>query len=267
MVTGLTVQGVSFGYGDHHVLRDATLGTLEAGTVTALIGPNAAGKTTLLKCMAGLLPCGGTVALDGAEVRKLPLDRLTHQVVYLPQETVVPGVLTVFESVLLARQRTASWRVGDADLADVTDVLARLELQHLAKRYLNELSGGQRQMVSIAQALVRRPRVLLLDEPTSSLDLQHTLEVLHLVRRLAAEADTAVVVAVHDLNLAARFTDRVAVLAGGRVLAHGTPQQVLTPDLLRHVYGVEALVHAAHDGVPQITPLASVRAAERAAAG
>ncbi len=259
MVAGLAVQGLTFAYGAHAVLRGVTVPCLAPGTVTALLGPNAAGKTTLLKCMAGLLKGQGAVCLDGVDIGRYPLEQLTRRVAYLPQDTNVPGVLTVFESVLLARQPAVSWRVQDADLAAVWQVIVSLGLEPLAQSYLNELSGGQRQLVSIAHALVRQPRVLLLDEPTSSLDLQHQLEVLALVRSVAAETGASVVISLHDLNLAARHADRLLVLHGGRACAIGPPCEVLTPELLRTVYAVEAEVSLDSDGVPHVAARSAVR--------
>src|SRR5581483_7129136 len=167
-----------------------------------IVGPNAAGKSTLLKCLAGLLPARGRIWLDGQEVRTSAQRRaLRQQVTYLPQEYASTAALTVFEAVLVARQQSASWIVGEAELGQVAAILEELRLDQLALRYLNELSGGQRQLVAVAQALARDPRVLLLDEPTSSLDLQRQLELLELVRRLAADRRMTVLIALHDLNL------------------------------------------------------------------
>jgi iron complex transport system ATP-binding protein len=171
--------------------------------------------------------------------------------------------LTVFEAVLLARQHSASWFVTDADLQRVEQILDELRLTPLALRYLNELSGGQRQMVAVAQALAREPRVLLLDEPTSSLDLQRQLELLSLVRRIARDQFMTVIIAVHDLNLAARFADRLLVLHRGIVVATGEPAAVLSGALLRSVYGIEARVTLDCDQVPLITPVRAVGDLER----
>jgi iron complex transport system ATP-binding protein len=187
---------------------------------------------------------------------------VTLRVSYLPQEVPVHAVLTAFEAILLAKQHSFSWRVGESDLALVERTLRDLDIEHLAMRYLNELSGGQRQLVSIAQALIRRAEVLLLDEPTSNLDLQRQLEVLELVRRVAEERSMTTVITMHDLNLASRFAAHVIVLNSGRVYAAGTPEAVLTPAMLRDVYGVHASVHPDADGVPQVNAIASLRQRE-----
>jgi iron complex transport system ATP-binding protein len=258
MVT-LSVDGLRFAYGPTRILDDIRIPVLPAGAITALVGPNAAGKTTLLKCLAGLLRYDGGVLLDGRDMAQMRRDEMTRRVSYLPQEIPVNAVLTAFEAILLAKQHSFSWRVSEEDLALVERTLRDLDIEHLAMRYLNELSGGQRQLVSIAQALVRWAEVLLLDEPTSNLDLQRQLEVLALVRSVAEERGMTTVITMHDLNLASRFAAQVIVLHGGRVYAVGAPQAVLTPAMLRDVYGVHAAVHPDADGVPQINAIASLR--------
>lgn len=254
------IEGLTFGYGSTPVLNGITLAAARPGEVTGLVGPNAAGKSTLLKCVAGLLKSEGRMWLDDEEVRdKHTRRRLRREVTYLPQEYASTAALTVFEAVLVARQQAASWVVGDDDVAAVASILADLRLEHLSLRYLSELSGGQRQIVAVAQSLARSPRVLLLDEPTSSLDLQRQLELLELVGRLAAEREMTVVIALHDLNLASRFVDRLVILHEGRVYADGSPAEVLTEVTLWRVYGIEARVEHDRDGLPRITPLRSVR--------
>jgi iron complex transport system ATP-binding protein len=237
-----------------------TIQTARPGELLGLVGPNAAGKSTLLKCAAGLLKVSGRIWLDDQEVNTSDRwRRLRRQVTYLPQEYASTAAITVFEAVLVARQQSASWLVGDDNVAAVATILDDLRLEPLALRYLSELSGGQRQMVAVAQALAREPRVLLLDEPTSSLDLQRQLELLQLVQTLAVDRSMTVLIALHDLNLAARFVDRLVILHQGRSYAEGVPADVLTEMMLWQVYGVEARVERDADGLPHITPLRSVR--------
>jgi iron complex transport system ATP-binding protein len=256
----ICIEGLSFAYGSTPVLEDVTLRAARPGELVGLVGPNAAGKSTLLKCAAGLLKARGRILFDDEEVRTAEQWReLRRRVTYLPQEYASTAAITVFEAVLVARQQNASWIVGDDDVAAVATILDELRLEPIALRYLSELSGGQRQMVAVAQALARDPRVLLLDEPTSSLDLQRQLELLQLVQVLAVERSMTVLIALHDLNLAARFVDRLVILDRGRAYADGLPADVLTEMMLHQVYGVEARVERDADGLPRITPLRSVR--------
>ena len=254
----LEIEDLRFKYGSKPVLEGIEMQAMP-GEITAIIGPNAAGKTTLLKCIAGLLKSDGKVMLDGREVRSFRRDEITEYMSYLPQESFSRAVLTVFEAVLLGRLHSLSWRVDDDTLTLVSDVLEDLEIDDLATRYLNELSGGQKQMVSIAQSLVREPKVLLMDEPTSSLDLQHQLEVIDLIRDVTVERGITTLIALHDLNLAARYADRFVVMYNGSVYASGEPASVLTSETVRHIYGVNATVYTDGDGIPQITPRSSVR--------
>jgi iron complex transport system ATP-binding protein len=259
----LRVEDVRFRYGATEILKGITLTSLAPGAVTALIGPNAAGKTTLFKCMAGILKGSGGVYLDGQDLRQWSRQEITRHLTYLPQDSSAGAVLTVFEALLLARQHAVSWRVGEADLRTVAETLELLEMTDLATRHLNELSGGQRQLVAIAQALVRSPTVLLMDEPTNSLDLQHQLEVLELVRAITVERGITTLIALHDLNLAARYADHVVVLSGGTVYAAGPAAAILTPRMLRDVYGVQAAVEVDTQGIPNVTPICSVRSTRR----
>jgi iron complex transport system ATP-binding protein len=255
----IRVEDLCFSYGHHHVLGGIHLDEDSPGKLTALIGPNAAGKSTFLRCLAGLLRGRGTVHVGEHAVASLRAGERTKLVGYLPQDLPNTAALTVFEAVLVAhRQARPGWRVDDADVAAVSAVLERLGLGDLAARHLSELSGGQRQLVAVGQALAAEPRVLLLDEPTSSLDLRHQLDLLTLVSDLAVERQMTVVLAVHDLNLAARFAHRMLVLHAGRIAARGTPAEVLTPRLLREVYRVEARVLHDEDGEPLVVPLCSL---------
>jgi iron complex transport system ATP-binding protein len=259
----LEIDGLKFSYGSKPVLENIEMHA-SPGEIAAVIGPNAAGKTTLLKCIAGLLDPEGSIVLDGKEMNNFKKEEITTYVSYLPQESSANAVLTVFEAVLLGRLHSLSWRVSDDALTLVSEVLEDLEIDDLASRYLNELSGGQKQMVSIAQSLVREPKVLLLDEPTSSLDLQHQLEVLDLIRDVTVEREITTLIALHDLNLAARYADEFVVMYNGAVYASGKPASVLTPETVRYIYGVNATLYVDGDGIPQITPISSVRRKARA---
>lgn len=240
----LRIRDLSVGYGARPVVRHATLPDLLPGEVTSLIGPNAAGKSTLLRAIAGLLPAHGVVQLDDQELLALPIGERSRLVTYMPQ-TLPQGVaLSVLETVIGAlRASPHSVATGASDDPRVAfDLLRRIGIEALALERLDRLSGGQRQLVSLAQALVRGPRILLLDEPTSALDLRYQLRVMNLVREIAAERGMIVLVVLHDLHTAARSSDRIVVLSDGKIAAAGTPAEAITPDMLANVYQVRARV-------------------------
>jgi iron complex transport system ATP-binding protein len=249
----LAVENLTFGYHARNVLHGITMQA--EPMLTAVIGPNAAGKSTLLKCLAGLLRPGGTIALDGMPIHRLKREDLMEMIGYLPQDSGSRAVLTVFEAVLLGRLSCLSWRVGEDDLARTLEVLEDLGLDDLASRPLNELSGGQQQMVSIAQVLVRNPKILLMDEPTNNLDLHHQLDMFALIREISREKRLTTIMALHDLNHAARYADHIVVLDQGAIYDAGPPAAVFTVGMIRAVYGVNAKVTIDGDGLPQITPI------------
>ena len=249
----LQARKLSFAYGSMPVLNEVDI-TIGPG-ITAILGPNATGKSTLLKCLCGILKPRGAVALDERELRSFTSEEVARRVSYLPQGFTPRAVLTVFETVLLGRLHQLAWCVKPDDTRRVERLLDEMGLSPIAGRYINELSGGQAQMVAIAQALVREPDVLLMDEPTSNLDLRHQFEVCTLLRDVTAARGISTAIALHDLNLAARFADSVYVLQAGRVRCAGTPAAVLTADLIAEVYGVETQVLPDDEGRPIITVL------------
>ena len=247
----LEARNLTFAYGTRNVLHQVDL-TLTPG-VTALIGPNAAGKSTLLKCLCGLLTPQGQLTFNEQPVSQYSRRDLSQLISYLPQSGFRPGELTVFETVLLGRLHDLSWRVSEAEIARVHAQLAELELSSLADRMIHELSGGQAQLVAIAQALIRDPKVLMLDEPTSSLDLRHQFEVCSRIRELTISRGLISLVSVHDLNLAARYADRIVVLREGKIHACGTPAEVLTAQMMAEVYQVDAEVAQDNQGRLRVT--------------
>lgn len=262
MVAGLAIDSLSFAYKNTPALRSVCFEAAPS-QITALVGPNAAGKSTLLKCIAGMLRGTGTVRLADFLLSECKRETLFRTVAYLPQDVIPAAVLTVYEAILLARQTDGSWHVRDGDLAAVLEIMRRLELEDMALRYLNELSGGQRQLVGVAQALVREPAVLLMDEPTSNLDLQHQMEVLDCVRQATLKQGLVTIIAIHDLNLAARYADSFVVLCSGDVYSIGSPAETLTPTMLRDVYGIEAETWRGPDGTPFVAPLRALAKAEQ----
>lgn len=259
----LQVKDVSFAYGSVPVLEGITF-KVRTGETLGIVGPNGSGKSTLLRCLAQVLkPHVGTILLDGKNLAALRGREIGRCLGYVPP----PGAgqafpCTVLETVLHGRRPYLTWGVSRHDLAVVTKALNHLGLTDLAERQLNELSSGQRQKVLIARALAQEPEVFLLDEPTATLDIRYQLEVMARVQEVAARDSRVVVAVLHDLNLASRFTDRLLLLHEGRIFAAGAPKAVLTPENIRAVYGVEAVVLETEWGV-QVTPVAPVGAVEK----
>ena len=243
----LEIRNLTAGYGRHQVLRGIDL-AVAPGEVLAILGANGSGKSTLLRAAAGQLPHRGTLRWSG------PADAIA----YLPQDNATRVALTAFEVVLLGRLRSLALRVAAADLVAAEAAMAELGIESLAKRRLGELSGGQRQLVFLAQVLAGSPQALLLDEPTSALDIAHQLQVLALLAAATQHRGLTTIAVLHDLNAAARFAGRLALLHAGRVLACGTPAEVLQPHLLRLAYGVEVAIQPGPDGRPIVLPLRAV---------
>jgi iron complex transport system ATP-binding protein len=253
----LSIEKLNFEYKPGNpVLKDVTMDALP-GELTVLIGPNAAGKSTLLKCVAGLLKPQGVVRLNGQNTKKLLKGDVNKFISYLPQEISTRAILTVFEAILMGRLKTLSFRVSDSDLEKAFQVLAFLKIEDLAPRFLNELSGGQKQMVSIAQTLVSEPIILLLDEPISNLDLRHEMEILEIVKNITKEKGMTTIVAIHNLSLAARYADKLVVLKEGSVYDSGALKNVLSDNMLRDVFGVKAKL-LVNGNIYQIIPLSPV---------
>lgn len=248
MSARLEFDAVSVRYGGHRAVECVTLAA-RGGDVLALLGPNGSGKSSLLRAAAGLLAHEGQVRRSGIGPRGIG---------FLPQDNGARAALTVLETVLLGRLGALGLRVPAEEVARAIAALDRLGLAGLAGRLLGELSGGQRQLVFLAQLLCAEPQALLLDEPTSALDLRNQFTLLGLLRDLARTQGLVVVVAIHDLNAAAGFADRMAVLCRGRLVAQGTPAEVLTPSLMAEVYGLEAEVHESRAGRRVILPVAAL---------
>lgn len=242
----LIARDISVRFGARRVLDGLSLPELRPGEITVLAGPNAAGKSTLLRAIAQLVPHRGCTALDGQDLARIPALERARLVGFMPQTLPSGSSLIALETVIAALRAGRSMAAHQADAAAMA-VMERLGIAALALEPLDSLSGGQRQMVSLAQAIVRDPRLLLLDEPTSALDLARQVRLLSQLRRLAGEGRVVVAV-LHDLALAAQWADRIVLIHDGRVHAEGAPEAVLTPDLLAQVYGVEARVERCSRG-------------------
>lgn len=238
----IAVEELCFGYNGAEVLRGVSF-RVAPGEIVSVIGPNGSGKTTLLRCMNKILkPSGGTIAVGGRSLVGIGLRELSKTMATVHQSERESFPFTVFETVLMGRRPHIGWKVGGRDLAVVSEVMHRLKLDALRNRCVDELSGGERQRVLIARALAQEPSVMLLDEPTSNLDPRHQLEVFELITDLATKNGIAIVCAIHDLSLAARFSHAIVMLKGGRVAAIGPPERVITSSNLRSVYGIEAFI-------------------------
>ena len=240
----LTARELTLAYDDHTVVHELDLAVPD-GQVTVIVGPNACGKSTTLRALGRLLrPKGGSVLLDGAELARIPTKRIARSIGLLPQSPAAPEAITVADLVSRGRQPHQRWwqQWSDEDERAVTDAMTRTDVTELADRPVDELSGGQRQRVWIAMALAQETDLLLLDEPTTFLDIAHQVEVLDLVRRLNHEQGRTVVIVLHDLNQAARYADHLVAMESGRIVAEGHPSEVVTAELVREVFGLESVV-------------------------
>ncbi|WP_081710187.1 ABC transporter ATP-binding protein [Arthrobacter sp. 35W] len=263
----LGARGLSLGYGDRRIVDDLSV-ELPEGKVTMIVGANACGKSTLLRGLARLLkPSSGVVVLGGKDIHRMPTRTLARQLGILPQTPTAPEGITVAELVGRGRSPHQGWfrQWSSEDDDAVAAALEATGTLELATRSIDELSGGQRQRVWIAMALAQQTDILLLDEPTTYLDLAHQVEVLDLVAELNAARGTTVAIVLHDLNLAARYGDHLIAMKSGRIIAQGDPADVLDAALVQEVFGLESLVVADPvSGTPLVVPLG--RAGRRIAA-
>ncbi len=234
----LEVESLRVAYRDRLVLKDVSFSAAR-GTVLGVIGPNGAGKTTLIRAASGVLPlAGGTVRVDGRDLLAMkPTERARH-VAVVPQARNLPPAFTGWEMVLMGRTPYLNWlgQVSAKDEARARQALERTQALDLAQRMVGELSGGEQQRLLLARALAQEAPLLLLDEPTTHLDLHYQVSLLDQVRALAYEDGLTVVVALHDLNMVSRYVDQVALLVGGELVALGQPQDILQPELLTQAY-------------------------------
>ncbi len=243
-MTTIQLEHVSFSYANGMVLQDANL-SIEEGELVGLIGPNGSGKTTLLKLISGVLrPCQGGIWLNGLNLRHLKRKAVAQRVAMVPQQFHMPFAFRVEEVVALGRTPFLKMLSdgGRTERDIVSQAIEAIGVKPLAQRFFNELSGGERQKVVLAMALAQQSRLLLLDEPTAHLDINHQVEILQLVRNLNEEQGTTIVAAMHDLNLASLYFHRLVLLKEGSIFADGTPNEVLTPQLIQEVFSASVQV-------------------------
>lgn len=259
----LRAENLSIGYGGAPVVADLSVAIAD-GAFTAIVGPNACGKSTLLRGLARILkPSGGQVILDGRDITELHTKDVARRLGLMPQTSIAPDGITVADLVSRGRyphQRVfRQWSPNDEDAVEAA--LSATGTTGLADRPVDELSGGQRQRVWVAMLLAQQTSLILLDEPTTFLDIAHQIDLLELFTMLTREAARTVVAVLHDLNHACRFADQIIAMKSGQIVAKGTPDEVITPDLIEFVYGLACQIIAdPQTGTPLVIPRASGRA-------
>jgi len=253
----LKVQDIEFSYVSDTVIKDVCL-ELSESEVLSIIGPNGAGKSTLLRCIDKILyPQKGTILLDEMNIKKMKMREIAKKIGYIPQRVSQLFPATVFDVVLTGRRPHLNWKNSDKDIEKVLEVLEILNIKDLAMRDINGLSGGQQQNVFFARALAQEPEVLLLDEPTSNLDVKHQLEMMDIVKNVVKEKGISAIISIHDLNLAARYSDKVIIMKNGMIFAAGEPLAILTRENIKSVYGVEVII-INESNIPCIIPVAPI---------
>lgn len=255
----MCLSEVKVSFSNKEVLRGINC-TLKGGNVTSIIGPNGTGKTTLIRAISKMIDYKGSISIKGKNGEELPLDKIA----YVPQMSSNNSDLTVFEMVLLGQIKELGWKVTKEQLDATKTILEEMELIDLSYNSFSKLSGGQRQLVIMAQALVSKPDVLLLDEPTSALDIRHQLEVLDIAKKYTKQHNVITVVVIHDLALAARYSDEIMLLNEGYVLKIGNPKEVLDTSLLESVYKVKIDVSHNKGGFITVTPTSTIKSSIKA---
>jgi iron complex transport system ATP-binding protein len=241
----IQLYNVSLGYNHRAILHDVNI-KAKPGQVLGLVGPNGSGKSTLIKGMARVIDMfSGRILIDCRDIRTIKREELARLVATVPQSPALPGAFTAFEVVLMGRTPHLGLLryEGGMDLAIAWQSMQATHTQSFAERRISELSGGEKQRLIIARALTQQPRAMLLDEPTANLDINHQVEILNLVKSLCLEQSLTVIIALHDLNLAAQYCDWMVMLNGGKVYAEGTPVDILTAPNIKKVYGAEVCVY------------------------
>ena len=244
----LIADSIRQGYGDNVVI-DGISFELEKGSLISVLGPNGSGKSTLIRTVCGMMkPWSGNLSVDGKDISDMEPKELSRNLGYVPQRYMQTDYLKVFDAVLIGRAPYMSWSYSKDDFEHAENAMVRMDVMDLADRYVNDLSGGQLQKIIIARALAQDPNYFILDEPTSALDLKNQMVALRTVKDIVSEGRSGALVALHDLNLAMRFSDETIMLKDGRVYAMGRPEDVITEESIRDVYGVSSEVYEGRNG-------------------
>jgi len=248
----LEVNGIDFAYNSNRVL-DGVSFTVKTDEVVSIWGPNGVGKTTLIKCIdKGLKPDAGSVFIEGSDLHRMSKKDIAKNIGYVAQRSETSRT-TVFDSVLLGRKPHFDWNATEKDIRLAGRVLHLLGLDELVLKYVNEISSGEYQLVQIARVLVQQPKVILLDEPTSSLDLSNQHMIMHLIRNIVKKNHMAAIMIIHDLNLAIRHSDKFVLMKKGKVYSAGC-HEVITPENIKAVYNIDAYVENVR-GIPVVIPI------------
>jgi len=238
----LVVDSLCQGYGPVEVLQDVSFST-ETGEILALLGPNGSGKSTLIKTMCDVIPpLSGEISVDGVNIMSMGLSERAKVISYVPQSCRPAPFTTVVDTVLIGRRPYMGWSYSEEDIDIAIDCMKIMKIQDLSRRFISELSGGQMQRVFLARSLAQRPSFYLFDEPTSSLDLKHQMETMMSMKREMGRHNSGMIIALHDLNLALNYADKVMLLKDKHIYAFGDPKAILTEDAIRDVYGVESCI-------------------------
>ena len=236
----ISIQHITFSYNGTPTLADIDF-AIAPGELVALVGPNGSGKSTLIKCINGILKTQkGTIEIEGKAIEKYSPMELASEIAYIPQNENRQSTLNVFDMVLLGRKPYINWKPSENDLQIVAETIKNLHIEQIATKAFNKLSGGQQQTVYMARALAQQPKILLLDEPTSNLDMQHQLEVLELLKKYVNRGLT-VIIALHDINLAARYASKILMLKNGQVFAAGNTA-IINESNIENLFGIKVTI-------------------------